>query len=67
MTGANDDTGEVEIISNEALRRLLDRSELQPGDEAYCADELLGEVILLHFSPVIDMSPQLLPAAAKHT
>lgn len=44
MTGADDDTGEVEIISDSALDVLLDRSELQPGDEAYCADELLGEV-----------------------
>ena len=41
MTGAGDDTGEVE---NADLMRLLDRFELQPGDEAYCADELLGEV-----------------------
>ena len=44
MTGAGDDTGEVETISLADLAKLLDRSELQPGDEAYCADELLGEV-----------------------
>jgi hypothetical protein len=55
MTGAGDDTGEVETISEKDLVRLLDRSELQPGDEAYCADELLGEVILLHCPAVIDM------------
>jgi hypothetical protein len=44
MAGADGDTGEAEVISDADLARLLDRSELQPGDEAYCADELLGEV-----------------------
>jgi hypothetical protein len=44
MVGADGDTGEAEVISDADLARLLDRSELQPGDEAYCADELLGEV-----------------------
>ena len=44
MVGAAEDTGEAQVISEGDLARLLDRSELQPGDEAYCADELLGEV-----------------------
>ena len=45
MTGADGDTGEADIICDAVtLAKLLDRSELQPGDEAYCADELLGEV-----------------------
>lgn len=44
MVGADGDTGEAEVISDADLERLLDRSGLQPGDEAYCADELLGEV-----------------------
>lgn len=46
MVGADADTGEAEVISDADLERLLDRSGLQPGDEAYCADELLGEVRL---------------------
>ncbi len=44
MVGVDGDTGEAEIISEADLARLLDRTELQEGDEAFCADELLGEV-----------------------
>jgi hypothetical protein len=66
MVGADGDTGEAEVISDADLARLLDRSELQPGDEAYCADELLGEVRTTALSCAIYFQPELQVATAGH-
>lgn len=59
MVGANDDTGEAEVINDADLARLLDRTGLQPGDDAYCADELLGEVRRRIYSDHHELSTSL--------
>jgi hypothetical protein len=42
--GTADTAGEAEHLSEKELNRLLDRTQLYETDEAFCVNELLGEV-----------------------